>query len=134
MCFVCITDHWMDPHSAGHSHFTLVWKGKVSAASKITGFCFHYSKSGNIIVLLSNFPGRDPDQPRPHCYIPSPHHNNDEPVQRDTIPPLLQQPQRPRGGEACSWRKHQRQDPQVSKKNPTFSHTFQLSLIVHVEK
>lgn len=29
---MCVTDHWMDPHSPRHTHHTLVWKGKPSGS------------------------------------------------------------------------------------------------------
>lgn len=87
-------------------------------------FSYHESKGGKLshtkwIFFKSNvgqmvFLGGDRDQPWPHSYIPPPHHNYNEPVQCQPVPPLLQQPRRSGGGEASSWRKHQCQDPQVS--------------------
>lgn len=57
--------------------------------------------------------GWDWEQPRPHCHIPSLHHSHHEPGQRRPVPSLIQQPQRPGGGEARSWSERQRQNTQV---------------------
>lgn len=132
VCFVCVIDHWMDPHCPGQSHHTVVWKGKLSGLLCSDGFSYHESKVETCLLsnttwvfFVSNrrvspshfqmgFSGRDRDQPWPHSYVPSPHHDQHEPVQRQPVPPLLQQPQRSGGGEANSWRKHQCQDPEVS--------------------
>lgn len=111
MLFLCVClDHWVDTHPPRHNHHTLVWKGKWSNFSW---------RLGSLVTenCLCVFVGWDWKQPRPHRYIPSLRHSYHEPGQRQPVPPLVQQPQRPGGGETRPWRERQRQNTQVSTKH-----------------
>lgn len=107
---VFVIDHWVDTHPPGHNHHTLVRKGKWSNFPCMFG---SLATEG----CLGVFAGWDWKQPWPHRDIPSLRHSYHEPGQRQPVPPLIQQPQRPGGGETCPWSKRQRQNTQVSTKH-----------------